>query len=87
MSAVDLLLQAERRLDERADATPSLKVEMLAIIGESLFGQQEIQQSARVLEKALRIHESMPPTIFASAFIPLGGSCAAMSSPPGRPDG
>ena len=60
LSAVDLLLQAERRLDERTDATPALKVEMLAIIGESLFGLQEIQQSARVIEKALGIYESMP---------------------------
>jgi serine/threonine-protein kinase len=60
LSAVDLLLQAERRLDERSDATPALKAEMLAIIGESLFGLQENQQSARVTEKGLRIHASMP---------------------------
>ena len=60
LSAVDLLLQAERRLDERADATPALKAEMLAIIGESLFGLQELHQSARVIEKGLDIHGSMP---------------------------
>ena len=60
LSAVDLLLQAERRLDERVDATPALKAEMLAIIGESLFGLQEIQQSARVTEKGLDVYGSMP---------------------------
>jgi tetratricopeptide (TPR) repeat protein len=60
LSAVDLLLQAERRLDARSDATPSLRAEMLAIIGESLFGLQEIQQSARVIEKGLALHSSMP---------------------------
>jgi serine/threonine protein kinase/tetratricopeptide (TPR) repeat protein len=60
LSAVDLLLQAERRLDERADATPALRAEMLAIIGESLFGLQEIPQSARVVEKGLRVFGSMP---------------------------
>ena len=60
LSAVDLLLQAEKRLDERADATPALKVEMLAIIGESLFGLQENQQSGRVIEKGLHIYGSMP---------------------------
>jgi serine/threonine-protein kinase len=60
LAAVDLLLQAERRLDERADATPALKTEMLAIIGESLFGLQEIQQSARVIEKGLRLYATIP---------------------------
>jgi serine/threonine-protein kinase len=60
LSAVDLLLQAERRMNERRDASPELKVEMLAIIGESLFGLQEIQQSARVVEDALRLQQSIP---------------------------
>jgi serine/threonine-protein kinase len=60
LSAVELLLQAERRLHERTDATPELQVEMLAIIGESLFGLQENQESARVLEAALRRQQSIP---------------------------
>ena len=60
LSAVDLLLQAERRMNERTDATPELKVEMLAIIGESLFGLQENQESARVVEDALRLQQSIP---------------------------
>ena len=60
LSAVDLLLQAERRMNERKDATPELKVEMLAIIGESLFGLQENQESARVVEDALRLQQSIP---------------------------
>ncbi len=59
LSAVDLLLQAERRMNERTDATPELKVEMLAIIGESLFGLQENHQSARVVEDALRLQQSL----------------------------
>jgi hypothetical protein len=33
---------------------------MLAIIGESLFGQQENQESARVVEHALRLQRSIP---------------------------
>ena len=57
LSAVELLLQAERRLDERADASPALQVEMLAIIGESLFGLQENKESARVTERALRLQQ------------------------------
>jgi serine/threonine-protein kinase len=60
LSAVDLLLQAERRLSERRDAAPVLTVQMLAIIGESLFGLQENEQSARVIEQALRLQDSMP---------------------------
>ena len=60
LSAVDLLLQAERRMNERKDATPELKVEMLAIIGESLFGLQDNQESARVVEDALRLQQSIP---------------------------
>ena len=60
LSAVDLLLQAERRMNERTDATPELKVEMLAIIGESLFGLQDSQESARVVEDALRLQQSIP---------------------------
>ena len=60
LSAVDLLLQAERRMNERTDATPELKVEMLAIIGESLFGLQDNQESARVVEDALRLQQSIP---------------------------
>ena len=60
LSAVDLLLQAERRMNERKDATPELRVEMLAIIGESLFGLQDNQESARVVEDALRLQQSIP---------------------------
>jgi eukaryotic-like serine/threonine-protein kinase len=59
LSAVELLLQGERRLDQRTDATPLLKVEMLAIIGESLFGLQENQEAARVIEEALRLQASL----------------------------
>jgi tetratricopeptide (TPR) repeat protein len=47
-------------MNERQDATPELKVEMLAIIGESLFGLQENQQSARVVADALRLQQSIP---------------------------
>jgi serine/threonine protein kinase/tetratricopeptide (TPR) repeat protein len=60
LSAVELLLQAERRLNARQDATPELKVEMLAIIGESLFGLQAIRESARVVEDALRLQQARP---------------------------
>jgi eukaryotic-like serine/threonine-protein kinase len=60
LSAVELLLQAERRLNARQDATPELRVEMLAIIGESLFGLQEMRESARVVEDALRLQQSTP---------------------------
>ena len=57
LSAIELLLQAERRLQERSDASPALQVEMLAIIGESLFGLQENKESARVIEKALQLQQ------------------------------
>lgn len=60
LSAVDLLRQAERRMNERTDATPALKVELLAIIGESLFGLQENQESARIVADALRLQQSLP---------------------------
>jgi tetratricopeptide (TPR) repeat protein len=77
LSAVDLLLQAERRMSERRDATPALEVEMLAIIGESLFGLQDNQQSARVLEDALRLQLSIPdadPSMTARLHLALSKS-------------
>jgi serine/threonine-protein kinase len=58
LSAVELLLQAETRLQERSDVSPELQVEMMAIIGESLFGLQENKESARVIEQALRLQET-----------------------------
>jgi eukaryotic-like serine/threonine-protein kinase len=58
LSAPELLRQAERRLHERADADPAMQVELLAIIGESLFGLQENVDSARVIEQALRLQAS-----------------------------
>ena len=60
LSATQLLLQAEQRSNQRSDATPALKVEMLAIIGESLFSLQENKESARVIEEALRLQQSIP---------------------------
>ena len=47
-------------MNERTDAPPELKVEMLAIIGESLFGLQDSRESARVVEDALRLQQSIP---------------------------
>jgi tetratricopeptide (TPR) repeat protein len=58
LSAPELLRQAEHRLYERADADPAMQVELLAIIGESLFGLQENVDSARVVEQALRLQAS-----------------------------
>ena len=58
LSAAELLRQAERRLHDRADADPAMQVELLAIIGESLFGLQENADSARVIEQALRLQAS-----------------------------
>jgi serine/threonine-protein kinase len=55
LSAVELLRQAERRLYERADADPAMQLELLAIIGESLFGLQENMEAARVSEQALQL--------------------------------
>ena len=54
LSAVELLRQAERRLHDRSDADPAMQVELLAIIGESLFGLQENADSARVIDQALQ---------------------------------
>ena len=41
LSGAELLRQAELRLDDRTDVEPQIRVEPLAIIGESLFGLQE----------------------------------------------
>jgi eukaryotic-like serine/threonine-protein kinase len=61
LTATELLRQAERRLDARADAAPELRVALLTIIGESLFGLQETADSARVFEQALRLQQSITP--------------------------
>ncbi len=77
LSAVQLLLQAERRLAERADASPQLRVEMLTIIGESLFGLQENKETARVIEAALRVQQSIAdpdPSISARLHLALSES-------------
>ena len=58
LSAVELLRQAERRLQDRADVDPAMRLELLAILGESLFGLQENADSARVVEQALRLQAS-----------------------------
>jgi serine/threonine-protein kinase len=58
LSAVALLRQAERRLTDRGEGDPGIQLELLSILGESLFGLQENADSARVLESALRLHES-----------------------------
>lgn len=58
LSAAELLRQAERRLHERSDTDPGMQVELLAIIGESLFGLQENADSARVVEQALGLQAS-----------------------------
>ncbi len=58
LSAVELLRQAERRLQDRGYADPGMQAELLAIIGESLFGLQENADAARVIEQALRLQAS-----------------------------
>ena len=58
LSAADLLRQAERRVHERSDVKPETQLELLAIIGESLFGLQENADAARVIEQALHLQES-----------------------------
>ena len=58
LSAADLLRQAERRLHGRSDVNPETQLELLAIIGESLFGLQENADAARVIEEALHLQES-----------------------------
>jgi len=59
LSGAELLRQAELRLDDRTDVEPQIRVELLAIIGESLFGLQENTDSARVLGQALQLYESL----------------------------
>ncbi len=59
LTAVELLRQAERRLQERSDADPRLQLELLAILGESLFGLQEHQDVVRVINQALRLQATM----------------------------
>ena len=62
LSGAELLRQAELRLHGRADVEPRIRVELLAIIGESLFGLQENTDSARVLGQALQLYESLGVT-------------------------
>ncbi len=57
---------------------------MLAIIGESLFGLQENQESARVIEDALRLQQSMPdadPLLTARLHLALSESREMMGGP------
>jgi tetratricopeptide (TPR) repeat protein len=58
LSAAELLRQAERRLHDRGSADPAMRLELLAILGESLFGLQENADAARVTEQALRLQVS-----------------------------
>ena len=58
LSAADLLRQAERRMQDRSDISPAIQLELLTIVGESLFGLQENADAARVVEQALRLQES-----------------------------
>jgi tetratricopeptide (TPR) repeat protein len=58
LSAAELLRQAERRLQDRGSADPGMRLELLAILGESLFGLQENADAARVTEQALQLQES-----------------------------
>ena len=59
LSAVELLRQAERRLRDAGDANPELQLELLAILGESLYGLQANEDAARVVEQALRLQSTM----------------------------
>ncbi|HET9472827.1 MAG TPA: protein kinase, partial [Steroidobacteraceae bacterium] len=77
LSATQLLLQAEKRLNQRSDATPTLKVAMLVIIGESLFSLQENKESARVATEALSIQQRIPdadPLVTARLHLALSKS-------------
>ena len=58
LSAPELLRQAERRLQDRGAADPRMRLELLAILGESLFGLQENADAARVTEQALQLQKS-----------------------------
>ena len=58
LSAADLLRQAERRVHDRPDVSPATQLELLAIVGESLFGLQENADAARVVEQALKLQDS-----------------------------
>jgi serine/threonine-protein kinase len=57
-SAADLLRQAERRLRQTPDEDPRLHLELLDIIGESMFGLQEHEDSVRVLQQALQFQRA-----------------------------
>jgi serine/threonine-protein kinase len=76
LSASELLLQAERRLHDRSDASPALQLKMLAVIGESLFGLQDLKESARIFEKGLQIQATATPDAELTARLHLGLSQA-----------
>lgn len=57
-SAADLLRQAERRLQQTADEDPRLRLELLDIIGESMFGLQQHEDSVRILRQALELQRA-----------------------------
>lgn len=57
-SAADLLRQAERRLQQTTDEDSRLRLELLDIIGESMFGLQQHEDSVRVLLQALELQRA-----------------------------
>jgi len=59
LSAVELLRQAERRLQDRGNTDPGIQLELFTILGESLFGLQQNADSARVIEQALRLQSTV----------------------------
>jgi eukaryotic-like serine/threonine-protein kinase len=59
LSAVELLQQAERRLQDR-QTDARTKLELLAIISESLFGLQQNAEAARVAQDALHLEAANP---------------------------
>ena len=75
LSAVDLLEQAHRRIDERFEDRPELRVELLNMVGRSLIRLQDTERAEPVVTQAIdqaRAHlgESHPQTIEARLMMP-----------------
>ena len=75
LSAVDLLEQAHRRIDERFEDRPELRVELLNVVGRSLIRLQDSERAEAVVTQAVeyaRTHlgEDHPQTIEARAMMP-----------------
>ena len=60
LTPIDLLNTARGRVDRELAGQPDVRLELLAIIGESFYGLRDNAAAAEVLEQALRAAQAAP---------------------------